>query len=246
MKISFLADKKPAAMQALRACIKRYGQADLAHADVVVVLGGDGFMLKTLHALLNYQTPVFGLNLGHVGYLLNHYSLEALPDRVLQAERQEIIPLQISAKTGGRKVQKQYAFNDFSFTRMTPQAARLGVSVQSRGHMSRPFIQREVFGDGLIVATPMGTSGYYQSAQGVPVDANQDLIALQSVCAKMAFNAVVAPDSKVCVEVKERQKRPVCIDRDGQDRLPDVRSAVVEQSNRKAMCLLKDKTSISR
>ena len=239
MKITFLADDKPTAAQALRACIKRYGQADLSKADVVVVLGGDGFMLKTLHALLNYQTPVFGLNLGHVGYLLNHYSLDNLPDRVSRAERKEVIPLQITAKTGSRKVQKQYAFNEFSFVRMSPQAARLGVSIKDR---LGPFVQREVFGDGLIVATPMGGSGYYSAAHGVPLDPDCDLIALQSICAKTGLNAIVAPDSQVHVEVKERAKRPVCIDRDGQDRIADVRSAIVQQSTRKRMSLLKDRT----
>lgn len=242
MKITFLADEKPTAKQALRACIKRYGQADLGKADVVVVLGGDGFMLKTLHALLNYQTPVFGLNLGHVGYLLNHYSADALPDRIAQADGEEIIPLQISARTGAGKAQKEYAFNEFAFSRMSPQAARLAVAVKGQNRMTRPFMQQEVFADGLIVATPMGTSGYYAAAQGIPVNPDQDAIAIQSVCAKIGFNAIVSPDSLVKVEVKEQSKRPVCVDWDGQNRLPNVRSATIKQASNKSMTLLKEKS----
>ena len=241
MKITFLADEKPVAAQALRACIKKYGQAELSKADVVVVLGGDGFMLKTLHALLNYQTPVFGLNLGHVGYLLNHYSLDALPDRVEQADQKELIPLQIKAKVEKGRPFNQYAFNEFAFVRMSPQAARLGVSIQERVNGGRPFIQREVFADGLIVATPMGTSGYYASAHGVPVEPDQDVVALQSICARQGFNAIVSSDSQVNVEVLERSKRPVCIDRDGQDRICGVRSATIQQASHKSMTLLKDK-----
>ena len=241
MKIAFLADEKPLAAQALRACIKKYGQADLAKADVVVVLGGDGFMLKTLHALLNYQTPVFGLNLGHVGYLLNHYSVDALPDRVAQADQKELIPLQIKARIGTGRPLKQYAFNEFSFVRVSPQAARLNVSIYEQGRKVRPFIQREVFADGLIVATPMGTSGYYASAQGVPVDDNQNVIAVQSICARKGLSAIVAPDSLVNVEVQEKEKRSVCIDRDGQDRVLGVRSATIQQAYSKSMTLLKDK-----
>ena len=205
MKITFMADPQNLkARHALAACVKRYGQADLAKSDVVIVLGGDGTLLKALQALLNYQTPVLGMNLGHVGHFLSHYSLDNLPDRVAQAEKQKVTPLQISARIGGRKAIKEYAFNEFSFSRTTPQAVRLGVTIRDQ---FGPFIQREVFGDGLIVATPMGTSGYYASAQGVPLEPNQNAIALQSVCARKSFGAIVSPDSQVKVAVQEREKR---------------------------------------
>lgn len=239
MKFTFTADpRNPKAMRALAACVKRYGQADLAKADVVIVLGGDGTLLKVLQGLLNYQTPVLGMNLGHVGHFLSHYSLDNLPDRVSQAERKEVTPLQIAARTGAGRATKQYAFNEFSFSRTTPQAARLGVVVQDR---YGSIIKREVFGDGLIVATPMGTSGYYASANGIPVDPDQDAIALQSICAKKGFSAIVSADSRVDVEVQERPKRPVCIDRDGQDRIQEVRSATIQQARNKSITLLRER-----
>jgi len=236
MKFTFMADpKNKKAMHALAACAKRYGQTDLASSDVVIVLGGDGTLLKVLQSLLNYQTPVLGMNLGHVGYFLSNYSLDDLPDRVVQAEKRQVTPLKIAARIGAGKPMKQYAFNEFSFSRVTPQAARLGVAVKDQ---YGSIIKREVFGDGLIVATPMGTSGYYASANGIPVDPDHDAIALQSICAKKGFSAIVSPDSQVNVEVQEREKRPVCIDRDGQDRIADVRSATIKQANNKSITLL--------
>ena len=241
MKITFTADPgNPKAVRALKMFTKRYGQTDLDKAEVVVVLGGDGTMLRVLQALLNYQTPVFGLNLGHAGKLLNQFSLKDLPDRVEQAEETSLIPLQIKAHTADGETHTQYAFNDFSFTRMSPQASRLAVSIAS-GENERPFIRQNVFGDGVIVATPVGTSGYYRSAKGVPVDATQNLIAVTSVCAHSDFNAVVSPESVVRVDVLEEKKRPVCVDRDGQDRITQVTSATISQATRKVQTLLKEK-----
>ena len=238
MKFTFIADpNNPRAVRAQKECAKRYGQeTDLTITDVVIALGGDGTLLKILQSLLNYKIPVLGMNLGHVGHFLSHYSLNDLPDRVAQAERKEITPLQISVRNGAGKGLKQYAFNEFSFSRTTPQAARLEVTVQDQFGL---FIQREVFGDGLIVATPMGSSGYYASAQGIPVDPNQDVIALQSICSKKDLSAIVSPDSLVKVKViQERGKRPVCVDRDGQDRVANVHSATIKQARNKSIMLL--------
>ncbi len=243
MKFTFIADpNNPAAVRAQKECTKYYGQEpDLTKTDVVIALGGDGTFLRVLQALLNYQKPVFGMKLGHVGYLLSRYSLDNLPDRVVQAERKDIIPLQICARTASGKIAKQYAFNEFSFSRMTPQAARLAVAAQDK---YGTFIQREVFGDGLIVATPTGTSGYYTSAQGIPVDSDQNAIALQSVCARQTFSAILPPNATVHVRVQERTKRPVCIDRDGQDRIMEVRSATIKQAC-KSVTVLRDKYHFS-
>jgi len=247
MKFTFVADpNNPKAVRAQKECIKRYGQEDdLAKTDVVVPLSGDGGALQILQALLalqtvvNYRVPVLGMHFGHVGALMNQYSLDNLPDRVEKAERQEITPLRISMRTGLKKVLKQYAFNEFSFTRMSPQAARLEVVVQDR---FGELVRREVFGDGLIVATSLGTSGYYASAHGVPIDVSQDVMALQSVCAKRGFNAIIAASgAQVDVRGKELQKRPICVDQDGQTRTVNVRSATIRQDPNKTMILLRDR-----
>ena len=241
MKICFLADEKPTAMQALRACIKKYGQADLAKADVVIALGGDGFMLQTLQKLLNYQVPVFGLNLGHVGYLLNHFSLDDLPDRVDSADKKTVVPLKVFAETTSNKFESMYAFNEFCLSRSSPQAARLDAMIvekdsetgQEKGEIA------EIFGDGLIVASKMGTHGYYESAGGMPLPEDKS-IALQSICCKNRVNKMLSDKGRVCVEVQEQEKRPIHLDCDGQKRLADVSLAFIEQAPQKVQTLLKD------
>ena len=237
MKITFLADEKPAAMQALRACIKRYGQADLAGADVVVVLGGDGFMLKTLQALLNYQTPVFGLNLGHVGHLLNHFSLNELPDRVETAQKKQIVPLRVNVESLTRKTEELFAFNEVALQRSTPQAARLNVIItdekNGKGHRNNS----EVFGDGIIVATKIGESGYYESAGGKTFR-NTRSVGVQSICAHKAFNKIVSEKGHVCVIPQEVMKRPVHIDKDGQERITQVGLVCAQVALEKARILL--------
>ena len=153
MKIHFLADKKKGALPAWVRCVANYGQAPLEQADVVVVLGGDGFMLKTLHALLNYRIPVFGLNLGHVGFLLNDFSIKNLQRRIEYADKKEIVPLRISAKTNDNQEHEFYAFNEAVVGRSSAQAARLDTIIFDVKAKKQVTI-KSVFGDGLIVATP--------------------------------------------------------------------------------------------
>lgn len=238
MKIFFCADRRnETAMQSLLACIKRYGQADLAQADVAVVLGGDGFMLKTLQALLNYQTPVFGLNFGHVGYLLNHYAPdEPLPDRICNADQLRWTPLEVNAETFLGKTVQNYAFNDFSLIRQNPQAARLTVNITDEKNQN--VINETVFGDGIIVATPMGSHGYYESAQGKPLPKQEGVIGVKGVCCKQDFNPIVSELSKISVVPQEAQKRPINLDCDGKTRFPNIAVATIHAVPEKAQTLL--------
>ncbi len=247
MKITFLADdNKQESMQALRACMKRYGQADLDKADVVVVLGGDGFMLKTLHQLLNYQTPVFGLNLGHVGYLLNHFSLENIPDRINAAHATQLSPLRMMAEPILGKPKEIYAFNEVAFGRTTPQAARLEVALIDENRKHPIFCQQELLGDGLIVATNIGSHGYYESAKGKKLPKNKKAIGVQAICSKTNFNHILSEKAEVCVVPQEIAKRPVHVDIDGKNRLPNIKVAYVEMDTQKCKTLLKDKQSQTR
>ena len=237
MKIFFCADERnEKANQMLRACIKRYGQADLAQSDVVVVLGGDGFMLKIFQALLNYQTPVFGLNFGHVGYLLNHYAPDNLPDRIAKANKVQCTPLCVNAEPFyGRHVQA-YAFNDFSIMRQNPQAARLKTVIQDE---NKPLIDEVVFGDGIIVATsPIGCHGYYASAQGKPLPAESGYIGVKGVCCKQDFNPVVTDKAHIYISPQEAEKRPVHLDCDGKTRYPNIATASIKAVPAKAQTLL--------
>ena len=238
MKIFFCADgRNEIAAQSLRACIKRYGQAELAQAEVVVVLGGDGFMLKTLQALLNYQTPVFGLNFGHVGYLLNHYAPDdPLPDRICKADQLKWTPLEVNAETFLGKPVQNYAFNDFSLMRQNPQAARLSVNITDEKNQN--IVSETVFGDGIIVATPMGSHGYYASAQGKPLPIQGGVIGVKGVCCKQDFNPIVSDLSQISVAPQEPEKRPIHLDCDGKTRFSNIAVATIHAAPAKAQTLL--------
>lgn len=241
MKITFLADEKPIAKQALRACIKRYGQADLDKADAVVVLGGDGFMLKILQGLLNYQTPVFGLNLGHVGHLLNRNSTENLPERLERAEKKEVVPLRVNVESLDYKKKEVFAFNEVSLQRSSPQAARLQTVITDEKDGKGYGTVDEVFGDGLIVATQMGSSGYYRSANGKLFKKKGQAIGVQSICSQKPFNRIISEKGHVCVVPEEVIKRPIHLDKDGQERIVQVGLICVQTASEKAQTLLRER-----
>ena len=246
VKFHFLADKQPKAMNALYACIKRYGQADLDKADVVIVLGGDGFMLKILQALLNYQTPVFGLNLGHVGHLLNNYSLDNLPDRVAKAQQIHLTPLSVRAKPFAAKPVEGYVFNDASITRQSPQAARLTTIITDEKDLKPVMMQETVFGDGLLVSTPSGSNGYYASAGGLPFSDAERVIGVKSICSKQNFNPILSENAHIVVTPQEALKRPVQLDLDGKTRINNIEIALIESEPRKKKTLLVERKQTTR
>lgn len=247
MKIFFCADtRNNEANQKLRACIKRYGQADLAEADVVIALGGDGFMLKTLQMLLNYQTPVFGLNFGHVGHLLNHYAPDNLQERVATAEKVHLTPLIARAESfSGQKIE-QYAFNDFSLMRQSPQAARLSATITDEQNGRPIILQDTVFGDGIIVATQSGSEGYYASAGGRPFVNEAESVGVKGVCCKVNYNPVVTTHAHIYVTPQEPKKRPIHLDCDGKKRFANIAQAVIECDANRAQTLLIEHRSNNR
>lgn len=246
MKIFFLADKSPDATKALYACIKKYGQADLDKADVVIALGGDGFMLKTLQGLLNYQTPVFGLNFGHVGYLLNHYSPDELPERIERANSVRLTPLSVHAEPFGKSAIHAYAFNDFSLTRQSPQAARLSVTITDKQNGEGFVSQDTVFGDGLVVATSSGSTGYYESAGGQKLPAETGYIGVKGICCKSGFNPIVSDEAHIVVTPQEPKKRPIHLDCDGKKRFSNIALAVIQADPTKTQTLLVERKQNSR
>ena len=245
MKIYFLADKNPEATKALYACIKKYGQADLAEADVVIALGGDGFMLKTLQALLNYKIPVFGLNFGHVGYLLNSYNAENLPERVESARSVRLLPLVVNAQTYDGQIIHEYAFNDFSLTRQSPQAARLSVVITDRKNGKRFVSQESVFGDGLVVATASGSTGYYSAAGGIPFSQKEGGIGVKAICCKTNYNPIVSKEAHIVVTPQESKKRPIHLDCDGKKRFSNIATACIEAEPTKVQTLLLERKANS-
>ncbi len=204
--ITFLASDAPAAMRALKALTKRYGNAQLEKADVVVALGGDGLMLQALHGCLKSSLPVYGMNRGSVGFLMNDFKETSLPDRLSAAESTLIRPLRMVAHTEDGKKHERLAFNEVSFLRQRSQAAKLKLTVDGRVRLD------EMICDGLIVSTPVGSTAYNLSAHGSILPVGSPLLAMTpiSVFRPRLWRGAILPNSaKVSVEVLEQDKRPV-------------------------------------
>ena len=204
--ITFLASDAPAAKRALKALTKRYSNAPLDQADVVVALGGDGLMLQALHDCLKSGLPIYGMNRGSVGFLMNDFKESDLPDRLRAAEATLIRPLRMVAYTNDGKKHERLAFNEVSFLRQRSQAAKLKLAVDGRVRLD------EMICDGLIVSTPVGSTAYNLSAHGPILPVGSPLLAMTpiSVFRPRRWRGAILPNSaKVSVEVLEQHKRPV-------------------------------------
>lgn len=211
-RLAFSASDRPEAQAALARLTARYGQVDERDADVIVALGGDGLMLETLHRNLDRRTPVYGMNRGSVGFLLNDYLEDDLPDRVAEAVATVIHPLQMDAWGDDGRVQSGLAINEVSLLRQTRQSAKLRIEVDGRVRME------ELSCDGCLLATPAGSTAYNLSAHGpiIPLDAN--VLALTPISAfrpRRWRGALVPHESRVAFEILEPEKRPVSATADG-------------------------------
>ncbi len=204
-KPAFFASNAPEAQSALRELTKRYGNAK-ADADVIVALGGDGLMLQTVHKHHKRGLPIFGMNCGSVGFLMNDYSPNHLMDRLDITEAQAIRPLRMKVKTAGGKTQTALAFNEVSMLRETRQAAKLRISIDGIVRLE------ELICDGILLSTPAGSTAYNLSVNGpiLPIDA--DLLALTPISAfrpRRWRGALLPRSAKVLFEILEADKRPV-------------------------------------
>jgi NAD+ kinase len=195
----------PHAQEALSELRARYGDAGPDEADTVVALGGDGFMLQTLHAFTGKGKPIYGMNRGTVGFLMNEYHQGDLLERLAAAERAVIHPLKMTAHTPSDVVEAR-AFNEVSLLRETRQAAKIRILVDGKPRIS------ELICDGVLVATPAGSTAYNLSAHGpiLPIDA--DLLALTPISAfrpRRWRGALLPHRAKVRFEILESAKRPV-------------------------------------
>ncbi len=210
-RIAFTASPAPAGQEALRVLTARYGQCDPARADVVVALGGDGFMLQTLHEMQGFGLPVYGMNCGTVGFLMNTYQPGDLPDRLSQAEEAVINPLRMTATGTDGSETRALAVNEVSLLRAGPQAAKLRISVDGRVRLE------ELVCDGALVATPAGSTAYNYSAHGPILPIGADVLALTAMAAfrpRRWRGALLPKTAVVRFEVLEADKRPVMADAD--------------------------------
>ncbi len=223
-RIRFTASKAPAAVAAFATLTTAYGQADTRRAEVIVALGGDGFMLQTLHAAYGQRLPVYGMNCGTIGFLMNAFALDDLPERLLAAEETMINPLAMQAENVRGKVTQALAINEVSLLRQGPQAAKLRVSIDGRVRLE------ELVCDGALVATPAGSTAYNYSAHGPILPIGSDVLALTAMSAfrPRRWRGALLPRSAVVrFDVLEPEKRPVMADADSRSSVRDVISVEV-------------------
>ena len=211
-KIAFAASDAPIAQQALSELTAAYGSAPMDKADVIVALGGDGFMLQTLHGSTGMDIPVYGMNCGTIGFLMNKFSTEGLLDRLDRAEETVINPLAMVAECIDGSRHTSLAFNEVSLLRAGSQAAKLRITVDGKVRM------QELACDGALLCTPAGSTAYNYSAHGpiLPIDA--DVLALTAMSAyrpRRWRGALLPKRAAVRFDVLDAEKRPVMADADG-------------------------------
>lgn len=211
-RIGFTASPSAEAQAALAALTDKHGQSSPDEAEVIVALGGDGFMLETLHALQDRDMPVYGMNCGTIGFLMNGFSLENLPARLLAAEEEIINPLSMRAETIEGELAEGLAINEVSLLRAGPQAAKLRISVDGKLRLA------ELICDGAMLCTPAGSTAYNYSAHGPILPIGADVLALTAVAAfrpRRWRGALLPKKAVVRFDVLEPEKRPVMADADG-------------------------------
>jgi len=205
-KLAFVASSTPDSTDAAERLRGRYDHVDPGEADIIVAIGGDGFMLQTLHDFIDRDVPIFGLNRGSVGFLMNEFDVESLPQRVAAAVEVQLRPLKMIATTAGGERHEAIAINEVSLLRQTRQTAKIEISVDGVQRMA------ELAADGVLVATPAGSTAYNSSVYGPIIPMGADLLALTAISAyrpRRWRGALLPHDVVVEFTVLEPDKRPV-------------------------------------
>lgn len=234
--LHFVASDSPEAQDSLQRMHERYGDAGPEQAEIVVALGGDGFMLQTLHAFLGRNRPIYGMNFGSIGFLMNEFAPEDLHRRLDAAEPATVHPLRMRAVTRGGGEAEALAFNEVSLLRETRQAAKLRILVDGKVRIP------ELICDGILISTPAGSTAYNLSAHGpiLPIDA--DLLALTPISAfrpRRWHGALLSHRAHTRFEILEADKRPVSAVADALE-VRDVCSVDVAEDRSITMTMLFD------
>lgn len=205
-RVAFVASPTPDAQDALQALTSLYPASDPEDADVIVALGGDGLMLQTLHRFMATAKPIYGMNKGTVGFLMNEYREDGLLDRLEAAHRSVVHPLLMVAWDIEGRSHTARAINDVYMLRQTHQTAKLCIRVDSHVRLS------ELVADGIVVATPAGSTAYNLSVNGPILPLNAPLLALTPISAfrPRRWRGALLPDyAKIQIDVMEPEHRPV-------------------------------------
>lgn len=237
MKIAFISSPSSLARESLREMERRYGSVPLSEADCVVTLGGDGLVLRTFDSIAGTNKPIFALNrTTSVGFLCNEYNPENLIDRINRAQKVILHPLRMECVNAEGEKASALAINEVAVLRDSPQSARLRIIIDGIERIAR------YSGDGIIVATPAGSTAYNHSAGGpiMPLDANT--LVITAICGfrPRRWNYAVLPQNAVIdIKVLESSKRPVRIEA-GQRAIKDVLEARIKLDKSVSLPLLFD------
>lgn len=236
MNIAFTAAHTEVAQQALKRLIDRYGNVPLEEAEVLVCLGGDGFMLETLLHILGHNVPVFGMNYGTVGFLMNEPQEDCLAQRLAYAQPTTISPLHMWARTSLGEEHEGLGFNDVFIYRETRQTVHISVEIDGRQRMERLIC------DGVILATPAGSTAYNRSAHGPIIPVGAELLSLTPISPFQPRHwrgALLPADVTVRFELYDTEKRPASVVA-GQQEFRDVKEVMVRVNQEKWVTLLFD------
>ena len=235
-RLSFTSSDRPEAIEAQERLTAIYGNHPIDDAQVVVALGGDGFMLETLHRTLYAPRPIYGMNRGSLGFLMNDYVEDGLLERINSAERAVIHPLSMTVIDAQRRNHRALAINEVSMLRQARQTAKLRVSIDGTVRME------ELVCDGVLVATPAGSTAYNLSAHGPILPIEAALLALTPISAfrpRRWRGALLPHKAKVRFEILESAKRPVSAVADDFE-VRDVSAVDVAEDRSIAMTMLYD------
>ncbi len=204
--IAVFAADTPLAHRAYREITQKYKILPAEEADVIVALGGDGHMLEVMHAHMHLNKPIYGMNLGSVGFLLNNYSPDFLLERINKANPVALNPLLMEAQTVEGEIVRAHAINEVSLWRSSRQAAKIGIDIDEVNRLA------ELVCDGVMLATPAGSTAYNLSAHGPIVPIRAQVLALTPVCAfrpRRWRGALLPHEAKIRFTILEPDKRPV-------------------------------------
>ncbi len=236
MKFHFIASENPEAKDALKVLVKRYNQTKLELSDVIIAIGGDGMLLKALRNSIEKNKPVFGLNKGNVGFLMNELSFDNLENRIQTARKVKMHPLFMSAHKINGNIFTELAVNEVSILRQTHQAAHLKITVDKKERLN------ELVCDGILVSTPIGSTAYNLSARGPIIPLNANILALTPISSfrpRRWRGALLPQRVKIRIEVLNFDTRPVSATADNVE-ARDIKYIEISTDKTKKLTILHD------
>ena len=236
MKFHFIASENPEANEVLKVLIKRYDQTKLELSDVIIAIGGDGMLLKALRNSIEKNKPVFGLNKGNVGFLMNELSFDNLENRIQTARKVKMHPLFMSAHKINGNIFTELAVNEVSILRQTHQAAHLKITVDKKERLN------ELVCDGILVSTPIGSTAYNLSARGPIIPLNANILALTPISSfrpRRWRGALLPQRVKIRIEVLNFDTRPVSATADNVE-ARDIKYIEISTDKTKKLTILHD------